>query len=439
MSSFKPPFRESPRLAGELMAMEAQAEVQVEEERMQYESNRNQREALSVFHDILSVWDLILQHQQQLADAALQSYGSRGPVPDRTETIETCWKKIQANFRILRNMRDEDPDSVNRALIPILGRLSEIEFYQDYVNEEDRPEDMEEISRFAGLIRRFREHQYQKGEQLVELDGIMMDKEGAVIPHPKGLLVRRGQHFYFSGVRLLYEGAWDDYCVHPKGVVIRKGDRFLLNGLEPALFTLKLERYSQDIFWATEHDVYVRRYTNSRSGRGNANSYSSTALFINGKINETRSSPLMLGYLPHQHGELSYSRGYYEDTATLLYLNEEIVSPPIPHREFKSLVGSSLQGVIYLAEEKYGVITKQILRLCPHKKGKIETLYIGSWDSLKIGPRGVLIQASDKILLNGGRVLFQGTFDDYQPHPQGVIVRVGKIWRIYPSSVDQEK
>jgi len=45
----------------------------------------------------------------------------------------------------------------------------------------------------------------------------------------KNSVIRDGDSFFFGGV-LLYQGDWDNFKPHPRGVIIKKGQQLLLNG-----------------------------------------------------------------------------------------------------------------------------------------------------------------------------------------------------------------
>ncbi len=48
-----------------------------------------------------------------------------------------------------------------------------------------------------------------------------------VLPHPKGVLIERGNQLVLNGT-VLYQGEWDQYWSHSQGALVRRDDTFFL-------------------------------------------------------------------------------------------------------------------------------------------------------------------------------------------------------------------
>lgn len=58
-------------------------------------------------------------------------------------------------------------------------------------------------------------------------------------------------------------------------------------------------------------------------------------------------------------------------------------------------------------------------------------LYEGECDSWWSHPEGMVIRKDNQLLLNGTKLLYEGRWDDWQSHPEGVIIRKGADWIFY--------
>ncbi|MFA6135816.1 MAG: hypothetical protein WC705_00395 [Candidatus Paceibacterota bacterium] len=57
-------------------------------------------------------------------------------------------------------------------------------------------------------------------------------------------------------------------------------------------------------------------------------------------------------------------------------------------------------------------------------------LYEGPWDSFWWHTEGVIIRLGRRLLLNGKTLIYEGNFNEWRSHPEGVIVRIGEKFLI---------
>ncbi len=66
-------------------------------------------------------------------------------------------------------------------------------------------------------------------------------------------------------------------------------------------------------------------------------------------------------------------------------------------------------------------------------------LYKGDWDDWQPHPQGVIIRKGNQFLLNGKDLLYDGDFRDWCPYPHGVIIHKDYDWYFYNQAQEKKK
>jgi len=89
--------------------------------------------------------------------------------------------------------------------------------------------------------------------------------------------------------------------------------------------------------------------------------------------------------------------------------------------------------VIERITKKDGKPLKQLLL-----NGK-KVLYEGEFDDWFPHPQGVIIRKGNQFLLNGKDLLYDGSFKDWCPYPHGVIIHKDNDWYFYNQAREKKK
>ncbi len=94
------------------------------------------------------------------------------------------------------------------------------------------------------------------------------------------------------------------------------------------------------------------------------------------------------------------------------------------HFKNREVVCKDVEGASSVDVHPEGVVFRKGNQLLLNG-GKV--LYEGEFDDWHSSPEGqVVIQKGNQLLLNGKELLYEGDFDGWEPHPKGIIVRKGE-------------
>ncbi|OGH66206.1 MAG: hypothetical protein A3B90_02840 [Candidatus Magasanikbacteria bacterium RIFCSPHIGHO2_02_FULL_41_13] len=338
---------------------------------------------------------------------------------------------IRKFFDRIKEIREEHPDEVHQVLNPIILDLN-----YPKSSQEDNPE----VKSFVGMLEEYRSRGYKDGERIFELDGKDVLRSEA---HPQGVVVQKGDKIILNGSKLLYQGKCTDWYVHPEGVVVKKGKKLLING-EKLIYEGKC-----DNAWSSEKGFMV-------AGGGK--------LFKDGELwlqdpNNTTFGPHVKGTVATYHADyfVSYAinhiplnnkggtRNFHERVSKFHYVGPHpkglMFLETMALTEKKDIIGKGKQATLALAEPseesvnpegvfEHWKIVGEYWRVTPLREDT-------SARQVHLHPQGFTLTEGKRVFLND-QVVYDGDFQTYKNHQDGVIVKNNDEWRLHTGN-SQEK